>query len=401
MWDADIDDEERYTSKRKKRQAQGKDTGRSGPPPPEEPEAEGAAPPQLAEEEVKPAEQKSLKSAQPSEEPNQEEGEEEVKVKKVKRVRSHEDAYYASSDTDDEEEDEEEQAFDMDMDWIKCFSVIKWFCIVCGRWPLTYQHKKNRQGYKFKFSWSCPGFIFFAVTFVFTVFCLIVSSINIVNILMEDKLQNISERTNTAIIEQGLCERHTMIVIIVLGSYGINLITSCFIFAKRHEVAIMFSKWTRFIRKAKLGCGTWNSYIYVGVTFGNFVLVSSIYLVLTFFGASATFIGGPTVVSIMLLRNFCSDNYMDEFSGSFTHWVFNLIGLLVYFHLIITCNAYMYLFLWLLKSIENGFSLWNARVNTVVESTSGEEIVQVDEDEQEEKRTTFQLLYNDHIGALH
>lgn len=308
---------------------------------------------------------------------------------------------------------EEKPAYleDLDVDhhanWIKHFIFIKILLIIFGRWPITYTEQPQKRGYIFKFSWTCPGFIIFVITFLFTLYGLISASANVVDILMTDKV--LANRTKTQIIEQGLIERHTMILIIMLGSYGINALTSLFIFVKRHQISEMFTKWTRFLHVSKLnaGGGSMKTYTYVKVALGNYVIVCTIYIVLTARRESATFIGGPTVVSIIFSRQFFPANYLENFVGTKTHRAMHLMGLIIYMYVVTACNIYVYLFLWMLKSIENTFFCWNLRMIGVVESPSSSNNQNANEEERksdvqsanpENRRLSYAVLYQDHIG---
>lgn len=262
-------------------------------------------------------------------------------------------------------------SMDQDIEWMKQFKVIRIFLIIFGRWPITHTREENSRGYIFQFKYGSVGFVIFLLNTLITIVGLIITSINIIIIRVTAK--GLSTMTKTEIIEEGLTQRHTLIIIIFLGTFIVNLITSLFTFINRNEVSQSFTKWTHFLAIGKLSAGSIKSYTYVGVAFINYSVILIVFIVLTITRTSATFIGGPTVISILLFRNVMPHDYLEDFIGSSKFYVFHVIGLLVYCYFLTSCNAYMYFYLWLVKSMDIAFASWNSRLSLILEDLSSSE----------------------------
>ncbi|CAL8112928.1 unnamed protein product [Orchesella dallaii] len=281
--------------------------------------------------------------------------------------------------------------------WMHSFLWIRIFLIIFGRWPFTYVDEEKK-GYRFKFTWKCFGFLSYLLTTLFTIYGLIAAAIHVVDVLMNEKIRTIASRSKTEVLEQALMERHTMILIIILGSYIVNTVTSVFIFVRRQEIADSLTKWIKFLHSAKLSGGTMKTYSYVGLAIGNYIFISIVLFFLTFTpnpARTSTLIGGPTVVAMLFMRHFNPRNYLEDFVGTPRHQFMHVIGAAVFFYVVTISNAFMYLFLWLLKSIETALSAWNSRMATILELTAEELKSQNTKD-----RTTYEALYNDHIGIV-
>ncbi|ODN05816.1 hypothetical protein Ocin01_00857 [Orchesella cincta] len=282
-------------------------------------------------------------------------------------------------------------------EWLNSFCWIRWFLILFGRFPFTYVEEKKV--YQFKFTWKCPGFFFYIINSLIITYGLIASGVNVAIVLMNDKITPIVSRSNSTILEQALIQRHTMILIIMIGSYGVGTITSVFIYVKRNDIADMFTKWLKILRTSKLSGGTIRTYTYVGLVAINYLIVSTVLFILSVVPSRAktsTLIGGPTVVSMLFMRHFNSKTYMEDFVGSNLHMVMHLLGMVLYFYVVTTCNAFMYLLLWLSKSIEIAFSGWNDRMAGLLELTANE----LKEKQTKKDRTTYEMMFNDHIGIV-